>query len=114
MSDIYKSRYQYFYEVYLYSKPYFLHLENDIITEIDTEEVDSKYRKLIIKYNDLFLEYNLTQNPVTEYSVTIIIFNSKGDFLQQIDLHGDQLQSGKNYINFLFESVSNNNALVFN
>ena len=121
-----KPRIEYHYEVYLYSEPYFILLEDDCIVDINLKEElnpnsykDSKrlsgttpQKKYIeIQYDDVFFDYNLKGCKRDMFSVVVVVYNNTGQFLQQMDLHGEDLFiEGSNLLRLYYEQLNLNSA----
>jgi hypothetical protein len=109
-----KPRSEYSYEAYLYSEPYFMLLENDCIIDINLKEnPNTNIKKYIeFQYNDLFFDYNLKNCKKDMFSVVVIVYNQSGQFLQQMDLHGEDLFIDNNLFRLNYDQVTNNGAFV--
>ncbi len=119
-----KDRSEYVYEIYLFSEPYFMHLENEIIVDINIDtperieyrEIKHRYgdikvkKQIIIEYADIFFDYNIRNSNRDRFSITIYSFNKTGQFLQQLDIHGENMIIKNNSIILEFDQVTNNNA----
>jgi hypothetical protein len=121
-----KPRIEYQYEAYLYSEPYFILLEDDCIVDINLKEElnpnsykDSKrlsgttpQKKYIeIQYDDVFFDYNLKGCERDMFSVVVVVYNNTGQFLQQMDLHGEDLViEGSNLLRLYYEQLTLNSA----
>jgi len=121
-----KPRIEYQYEAYLYSEPYFILLEDDCIVDMNLKEElnpnsykDSKrlsgttpQKKYIeIQYDDVFFDYNLKGCKRDMFSVVVVVYNNTGQFLQQMDLHGEDLViEGSNLLRLYYEQLTLNSA----
>lgn len=109
-----KDRSEYKYEIYLFSEPYFIYLEDDSIVDINIEDreyddINSK-DKLILEYDDVFFDYNIRNSNRDKFSVTIYSFNRMDQFLKQTDIHGEDMIIKNNSIILNFDQITNNNA----
>jgi hypothetical protein len=115
-----KPRIEYHYEAYLYSEPYFMVLEDDCIVDINLKEElnpnsykDSKRQKkyIEIQYDDVFFYYNLKGCKRDMFSVVVVVYNRAGQFLQQMDLHGEDLViEGSNLLRLYYKQLNLNSA----
>lgn len=128
MSLNYKDRDEYTYSIFFYSEPYFILLENQEIVDITIKQEEKQIQKkstrmygikqpkklLEIVYNDDFFDCNLITSKRDYFSITIQIFNRTGQFLQQIELLGENLKKAKSNegitITLNYDQVTNNNA----
>lgn len=110
-----KDRSEYDYEVYLFSEPYFMYLKNDSIIDINInqknkyDDIESK-DAIILEYNDVFFDYNIRNSNRDRFSITIYSFNKTGQFLQQLDIHGENMIIENSSIILEFDQITNNNA----
>lgn len=100
-----KSRDEYQYEIYLYSEPFLLFLGDESIIDVNVEEKD-----FIIDYSDIFFDYNLKYSERKTFSIIAQTYNKVGQFLQQVELLGENLIIESNRIKFNFDQITNNNA----
>jgi hypothetical protein len=121
-----KPRMEYYYEVYLYSEPYFMLLEDECIIDINLkEELNPKSYKeskrmygiqepkkyIEFQYDDVFFDYNLKNSKRNMFSIVVVVYNRAGQFLQQMDLHGeDLLIEGSNLLKLYYDQITNNQA----
>ena len=121
-----KPRMEYYYEVYLFSEPYFMVIEDDSIIDLNLKEEvnpnsykESKrmygikpQRKYIeIQYDDVFFDYNLKGCKRDMFSVVVVVYNATGQFLQQMDLHGEDLIiEGSNLLRLYYDQLTLNSA----
>jgi hypothetical protein len=121
-----KPRSEYYYEVYLFSEPYFMVIEDDSIIDMNLKEEvnpnsykESKrmysptpQRKYIeIQYDDVFFDYNLKGCKRDMFSVVVVVYNATGQFLQQMDLHGEDLIiEGSNLLRLYYDQLTLNSA----
>jgi hypothetical protein len=121
-----KPRMEYYYEVYLYSEPYFMLLEDDCIVDINLKEQQSSnaYKEsrrmygipnpkkyIEFQYNDFFFDYNLKSSQRKMFSVVVLIYNKVGQFLQQMDLLGEDLVvEGSSNFRLYYDQMTNNSA----
>lgn len=115
------------YEVYFYSEPVFLVLQDDEIIDVNISSFDKENYKftqrkygpdkeefyLDINYNDYFFHGNFENSKKDDFLVIIQTFSkSTGFFIQQIQVQGDVLQSGRKdgnaYIRMIFEQMITN------
>jgi hypothetical protein len=121
-------RSEHIYEVYFYSSPIFLILQDDEIVDVNITNFDRepnyKFSKrkygpdkeeyyLDIIYNDSFFYYNFDVSKKDEFLVIIQTFSkSTGFFIQQIQVQGDVMESGRkdgnNYIRLVFDQMLTN------
>jgi hypothetical protein len=123
-----KERIEYYYEIYLYSEPYFMLLEDESIIDVNIKDEINPYsykeskrmygakpqRQYIeIQYDDVFFDYNLKSSKRDMFSVVVVVYNRSGQFLQQMDLHGEDLiVEGSNLLRLYYEQVTNNQAFA--
>lgn len=119
-----KGREEYFYIVYLFSEPYFMVLDDESIIDVNILTKEIKIPKktkrwygmptpkqiLELKYNDTFFDYNLKSTNRDTFSVTIQTYNRMGQFLQQMELHGEYMSVKDGVMKLEFDQVTNNNA----
>lgn len=119
-----KERDEYIYTIYLFSEPYFMVLDDESIIDVNILKEEVKIPKkstrwygmptpkqiLELKYNDTFFEYNLKSSNRDTFSVNIQTYNKMGQFLQQVELHGENIHIKDNVMTLKFDQVTNNNA----
>jgi hypothetical protein len=121
-----KPRMEYYYEAYLYSEPYFMLLDDECIVDINLKEelnpnsykeskrmygIPEPKKYIEFQYGDVFFDYNLKSSKRNMFSVVVVVYNRTGQFLQQMDLHGeDLLIEGSNLFRLYYEQVTNNSA----
>lgn len=106
-----KPRTEYYYEAYLYSEPYFMLLDDESIIDINIKDDSEKNKYIELQYDDVFFDYNLKNSKRNMFSVVVVVYNRNGQFLQQMDLHGeDLLIEGSNLFRLYYEQVTNNSA----
>ena len=114
MSQI-KPRAEYHYEAYLYSEPYFLLLEDESIIDINlnTNESPDSRKYIDFHYNDPFFDFNLRGRKRDTFSIVVITHNRTGQFLQQMDLLGEDLVvECSNRFRFSYEQITTNGAFA--
>jgi hypothetical protein len=120
-----KGRGEYYCEVFLYTDTHLLILDDISILDINLKEHPVSYnykktsqvygipdqkRQIIFKYDDVFFEYNLMNIDRCEYGINVLLYNKFGQFLQQIDILGENLIKSKNMFSFEYKQLSNNTA----
>lgn len=105
-----KDRIEYSYDVYLFSEPYFMYLENNSIVDINILYENKSKDIIRIEYDDIFFDYNIKNSNRDKFSITIYSFNRTGQFLQQLDMHGENMIIKDNSIILEFDQITNNNA----
>ena len=121
-----KSRSEYYYEVYLFSEPYFILLEDESIIDMNLKDEinpnsykeskrmygDTPPKKFVeIQYNDIFFDHNLKSSKKDTFSVVVVVYNATGQFLQQIDLNGEDLViEGSNLFKLYYEQMIVNSS----
>ena len=116
------------YEIYFYSEPIFLVLLDDEISDVNistfNKEPNYKFSQkrygpdkeeyyLDITYDDYFFHYNFISSKKDEFLIIIQNFSKKtGFFVQQIQVQGDIMESGKKdglgYIRLVFNQMITN------
>ena len=116
MRDIYKARDEYKYVVYFYDDPTFLFLDDEDIVDINIEGLSYPNGEsigsgdCILEYNCDFFGKNLEKAYEEEFSVTIQVHNKMGQFLQQIEFQGGDIEKKDGVIKFRFDQMSRNHA----
>lgn len=116
-----KDRSEYKYEIYLFSEPYFLYLEDESVIDANIIEGHGKEHseiyghiksknKFTLDYDDEFFDFNLKGSNRKKFSVIVNIFNTTGQFLNQLEFHGENLEIGISTLVLEYEQISNNNA----
>jgi hypothetical protein len=121
-----KPRIEYHYEAYLYCEPYFILLEDDCIVDMNLKEevnpnsykeskrmygIKPERKYIEIQYDDVFFDYNLKGCKRDMFSVVVVVYNNTGQFLQQMDLHGEDLViEGSNLLRLYYEQLTLNSA----
>jgi len=117
------------YEIYFFSEPYFMVLENNSIVDINIrkEEALPVYKKTVrrfgpikqkqiieITYNDDYFDANLKQSDRETFTLIVISHNQDGTFIQQLDIHGESLVVSKilknKVLRFTFEQITTNSG----
>jgi hypothetical protein len=63
------------------------------------------------QYDDVFFDYNLKNSKRNMFSIVVVVYNRAGQFLQQMDLHGeDLLIEGSNLLKLYYDQITNNQA----
>lgn len=120
-----KPRSEYYYEVYLYSEPYFMLLEDESIIDINLKSENYNYKEsrrkfgatvpkkyIEFEYNDVFFDFNLKNSKRLIFSVVVVVYNATGQFLQQMDLLGEDLITENNKFRLYYEQITNNGAFA--
>lgn len=114
-----KPRKEYSYDAYLYSEPYFMLLEDESIIDINlkVETVPNLFtesKKYIeFRYDDTFFNFNLKNSKRNTFSIVVVTYNTAGQFLQQMDLLGEDLViEGNNGFRLYYEQITNNGAFA--
>jgi len=117
------------YEIYFFSEPYFMVLENNSIIDINIrkEEALPIYKKTVkrfgpikqkqiieITYKDDYFDANYKESNRTEFSLIILSYNQDGTFIQQLDIHGESLVVSRilknKVLRFTFEQITTNSG----
>lgn len=125
MSTYSKPRSEYYYEVYLYSEPYFILLEDESIIDVNLKSETYNFKEsrrmygvkepkkyIEFEYNDVFFDFNLRSSGRLIFTVVVVVYNSTGQFLQQMDLLGEDLVIENNTFRLYYEQITNNNAFA--
>lgn len=120
-------RSEHIYEVFFYSEPIFLVLQDEEIVDVNISRFDKENYKfqtrrygpdkedyyLDITYNDYFFYHNLENSKKDNFLVIIQTYSkSTGFFIQQIQVQADVLESsrrdGNSYIRLIFDQMLTN------
>ena len=125
MSTNSKPRSEYYYEVYLYSEPFFMLLEDESVIDINLNSENYNFKEskrmfgipdpkkfIQCEYNDSFFDFNLKNSKKNMFNVVVVIYNSTGQFLQQMDLLGEDLIIENNTFKLYYKQITNNGAFT--
>ena len=110
----YKDRGEYIYTIYIFGQPEFILIENESIIDVNIKDKKSNddYSTLEIIYSDVFFDYNMRNIKKDNFLVIIVVCNSVGQFLRQLDINVESIKFGNHpyidCINFSFEQITIN------
>ncbi len=98
------------YRFLLFCKPYLLVLDDESIIDASIEKFlnGGKDDTLIIESDDVFFHENLKLIENSEFSVILQSFDIDDNFLNQIELFGEEIEVIQNKIILRFETISVN------
>ncbi len=99
------------YQFFLFCKPYLLVLDDDSIIDANIEKslVESNNDDLlVIVTEDVFFHENLKIIKETEFSVVLQTFDLTDNFVNQIELWGEEINIESNKVILKFETMSIN------
>jgi hypothetical protein len=116
------------YEIYFFSEPYFMVLENSSIIDINIKKEEAlPYKKTVrrfgpikqkqiieISYNDDYFDANLKESSRDTFTLIVLSHKPDGTFIQQLDIHGENLVVSKilksKVLRFTFEQITTNSG----
>ncbi len=102
-----KERDEYKYIVYFYSEPNFMVLENESIIDISLHE---DLKRVDINYSDYFFDFNLKNCKDSEFTVVTQCYNRVGQFLEQLEISGENISFDNNILTLNYEQLTSNKA----
>jgi hypothetical protein len=93
------------YQLYLYSEPYLLVLDDDFIIEVNIDKNLEHKDILIVETEDVYFHENLKALKTKDFTVVFQSFDSKGNFINKMEFYGENFEIVSKKLILEFEST---------